>query len=409
MTVAVPEALRPLLAPIDSVHPAPHNPRQGHAVDGIARSLRDLGWHAPVVVREDGELIIGHGRLAAAKQLGLEELPVLVVDDDKGRALVRMVADNRLNEMSDWAEPELAELIDDHDVNDDLLDWKDDLNLDEILDTLDDGEGAGSGGTDPDDTPPVPDTPVTRHGDLWVLGRHRLVCGDSTDKATVRRVLGDATPNLMVTDPPYGVEYDASWREDARLNGAGAARGKVKNDDRADWSEAWAHFPGSVAYVWFGSLSAPVVAKSLERHRFVLRSLIIWGKHRLVISRGHYHWQHEPCWYGVRKGKTASWKGDRKQSTLWDDIEHSASETGHSTQKPVEAMRRPIANHKGDVYEPFSGSGTTIIAAEMERRSAYAIELNPSYVDVAVSRWQDFTGLEAVLADTGETFAERCA
>lgn len=242
-------------------------------------------------------------------------------------------------------------------------------------------------------------------------------------------------PHLMVTDPPYGVEYDASWRDEIKGNRAkGAAKGKVLNDDCADWREAWALFPGDVAYVWHASTFSSVVADSLLSCRFELRGQIIWAKSQLVISRGHYHPQHEPCWYAVKKGKTASWNGGRKKTTLWrhiDDIlrpgeevyvrRESAevlsaisgdestvweiqkplkSETGHSTQKPVECMRRPIENNSrpGDaVYEPFSGSGTTIIAAEQTGRTCYAIELNPAYVDVAVKRWEQFTGQTAVL------------
>ena len=175
----------------------------------------------------------------------------------------------------------------------------------------------------------------------------------------------------MVTDPPYGVEYDPNWRNEAarssegmgnRALGAGAV-GKVMNDGRADWREAWALFPGDVAYVWHAGLYAHIVAESLAACDFVLRSQIIWDKTRLVIGRGDYHWHHEPCSYAVRKGARGHWAGDRKQTTIWP-IVHTKSETGHGTQKPVECMKRPIENNSkpGDaVYEPFSGSGTTII------------------------------------------------
>ena len=168
------------------------------------------------------------------------------------------------------------------------------------------------------------------------------------------------------------------------------------NDDRADWREAWALFPGDVAYVWHGALHASTVAASLEASGFAVRSQIIWDKTRLVIGRGDYHWQHEPAYYAVRKGRKGHWAGDRKQTTVWA-IPHRKSPTGHGTEKPVECMRRPIENNSSPgqaVYEPFSGSGTTIIAAEMTGRSCHAIELDPVYVDVAVTRWQEFTGQE---------------
>jgi DNA modification methylase len=217
----------------------------------------------------------------------------------------------------------------------------------------------------------------------------------------------------MVTDPPYGVEYDADWRNKAkRADGSvigGKAVGQVLNDDKADWREAWALFPGDVAYVWHADRFSHRVAESLEVCDFEMRALIIWGKSQLVIGRGHYHPQHEPCWYAVRKKATGHWAGDRKQTTLWQIAKPQKSETGHSTQKPVECMKKPIENNSSPgqaVYEPFSGSGTTIIAAEQTGRCCYAIELNPAYVDVAVKRWQDFTGQEATLEATSETFGQ---
>ncbi|MFC7544088.1 DNA-methyltransferase [Siccirubricoccus deserti] len=174
---------------------------------------------------------------------------------------------------------------------------------------------------------------------------------------------------------------------------------KVENDHRADWREAWALFPGEVAYVWHGALHATTVAESLTATGFEIRAQVIWAKDRLVLGRGHYHWQHEPCWYAVRG--TEHWSGDRKQTTLWQIASRSQdAETVHGTQKPVECMRRPIVNNSSPgqaVYEPFSGSGTTLIAAEMEGRACHALELSPAYVDVALTRWQAFTGQPAML------------
>lgn len=219
-------------------------------------------------------------------------------------------------------------------------------------------------------------------------------------------VLGNVQPHLLVTDPPYGVSYDPAWRQRFG-DGNDLATGKVLNDDRADWREAWALFPGDVAYIWHGALHATTVAASLEASGFAVRSQIIWDKTRLVIGRGDYHWQHEPAWYAVRKGKTGHWAGDRKQTTVWA-IPHRKSPTGHGTEKPVECMKRPIENNSSPgqaVYEPFCGSGTTIIAAEMTGRVCHAIELDPRYVDVAIRRWQEFTGLDATLDGDGVDFA----
>jgi DNA modification methylase len=188
--------------------------------------------------------------------------------------------------------------------------------------------------------------------------------------------------------------------------------GRFENDDRADWREAWALFPGHIAYVWHGGLHAGVVHESLVAEGFAIRAQIIWVKQHFVFSRGDYHWQHEPCWYAVRG--TGNWTGDRKQTTVWEIPNASAFRgkkddgvTGHGTQKPVECMKRPIENNSSPgqaVYEPFSGSGTTIIAAEMTGRACHAIELNPAYIDVAIQRWQSFTGQQATL--NGKTFDE---
>lgn len=233
-----------------------------------------------------------------------------------------------------------------------------------------------------------------------MLGTHRLLCGDATSEADVARLLGDLRPHLMVTDPPYGVNYDPAWR-----NETGAAKttrtGKVMNDDRADWRAAWALFPGEVAYVWHGALHTGTVAESLLACGFDIRAQIVWAKERLVLSRGHYHWQHEPCWYAV-KGK-GHWSGDRAQSTLWSiPSRDQDAATVHGTQKPVECMRRPMLNNASPgqaIYEPFSGSGTTLIAAETTGRTCLAMELDPAYVDVAVTRWQSFTGKDALRED----------
>ena len=376
----------------------------------IAASIREFGWTNPILVDGDNGIIAGHGRLAAARKLGITEVPVVVLDhltDAQKRALV--IVDNKLALNAGWDFELLASEIeglgsDGFDLS--LLGFNE-AELAALL--AEKTEGL----TDPDDVPEPPADPVSVLGDVWVMGRHRIVCGDSTDADCVAKCLNGVAPHLMVTDPPYGVEYDANWRNEAdRANGkayGASAVGKVLNDDRADWREAWALFPGDVAYVWHDSLQTSIVVDSFAECGFKPRSLIIWAKNVMAISRGDYHWQHEPCWYFVQDGKKGHWHGDRKQTTLWQIDKPQKSETGHSTQKPVECMKRPIENNSSPgqaVYEPFSGSGTTIIAGEMTGRSIHAIELNPAYVDVAVKRWQDFTGQQAIHEATGKTFAE---
>lgn len=377
----------------------------------IAASMQRFGFTIPMLVAEDGTIIAGHGRLIAAQRIGIPEVPVMVARgwSDEDRRLYTL-ADNRLAETSEW-DPETLRL--------EIEELKIEVGADALADIgFSDTEiaelvpgmlnEAGAGLTDPDEVPEPEPVAVSRPGDVWLLGDHRIVCGSSTDPTTVRAVLNGAVPHIMVTDPPYGVNYDPAWREKAGVAGPGIAKGKVLNDDKADWREAWALFPGDVAYVWHAGLFAGVVGESLQATGFKLRSQIMWDKGQLVLSRGDYHWQHEPCWYAVREGKTGHWAGDRKQTTVWQIPKPSRSETGHGTQKPVDCMRRPIENNSkpGDaVYEPFSGSGTTIIAAEMTGRRCHAVELNPVYVDVAVRRWQEFTGRDAVLEASGEAFA----
>ena len=259
--------------------------------------------------------------------------------------------------------------------------------------------------TDPNEVPDLLVEPVSRVGDIWKLGHHRLVCGDCTDERIVQQTLSGVRPHLMVTDPPFGVQYDPKWRVKAGVSSKSNKMGTVLNDDQADWRAAWALFPGEVAYVWCASTFNDVVIASLEACGFQRRSQIIWAKDRFAIGRGNYHWQHEPAWYAV-KGN-AHWHGDRKQTTVWNIPAREDSGHGHSTQKPVECMRRPIINNSSlgqAIYEPFSGSGTTIIAAEMTGRICHAIELNPAYVDTAVRRWQAFTGKPAILDSTGQSF-----
>ena len=394
--------------PLERLIPYARNPRKNAAaVATVAASLKEFGWRQPIVVDEEMVILAGHTRLEAARQLGLATAPVHIARGlTPAQARAYRLMDNRASENAEWDEALLGLELGDlqGDGFDLALTGFDDAELNRLLAGLGDEDDAREG---EDDVPETPADPVSRPGDLWLLGPHRLLCGDSTVATDVERVLGSVTPLLMVSDPPYGVEYDPGWR-----NQAGAARtrrtGKVLNDDRADWREAWALFPGDVAYVWHGALHAATVAESLEAAGFAIRSQIIWAKERLVLSRGDYHWQHEPCWYAVKKAGKGHWAGDRKQTTLWQiSSRDQDADTVHGTQKPVECMRRPILNNSSPgqaVYEPFMGSGTTLIAAETTGRVCLGIELNPAYVDVAVERWQRFTGKAAVLDGADQTF-----
>ena len=374
----------------------------------IAASINEWGWTTPILIDEAGSIIAGHGRVMAARKLGLTDVPVMVASGwSEAQKKAYVLADNQLALNAGWdielLKVEVGDLnLEGFDLS--LIGFDDKLLADLLAEPND-------GLTDPDEVPEAPAVPVTVLGDVWVMGNHRIICGSSTEADTVAKLLGPVKPHLMVTDPPYGVEYDAGWRDGA-LGGktGGRATGAVKNDDKADWREAWALFPGDVAYVWCapGPLQC-IVHDSLMASQIEPKQQIIWAKSQFAIGRGAYHYQHEVCWYAVRSGKVSHYSGDRKQTTLWKIDKPQKSETGHSTQKPIECMQRPIENNSSPgqaIYEPFSGSGTTIIAGETTARHVYAIELNPAYVDVAVVRWQNFTGQQAVHEASGKTFDE---
>jgi DNA modification methylase len=394
-----------------------HSPAQ---IDEIAHSINKFGWTMPILVDEQGQIIAGHGRVLAAAKMGLKTVPVMVAvgwTEQQKRAYT--LADNQIALNADW-NPDLlrAELSELQAMGTPLVDLG--FSIAQIAEYT---APQPVPGIDPEIAPPLPKTPTSRTGDIWLLGRHRLMCGDATSKPDVMAVLGKDKPNLMVVDPPYGVNYDPQIRTAAR------SIGKVENDHQANWQQAWLLFPGNVAYVWGGGLHSSQAASSLESCGFRIRAEIIWVKTHPVMSRGNYHWQHEMAryavkegaedgWrylpehalaaYAVKEGETANWQGDRKQSSVWF-MENIKNETGHSTQKPIEAMRRPILNNSkpGDaVYDPFVGSGTTIIAAEMAARRAIAIEIMPGYVDVTVERWQELMGAKATLQGDGRTFDE---
>lgn len=390
-------------------HPANWRIHPQNQQSALSEVLDKVGWVQDVIVNQrTGFVVDGHLRISLAISKG-EKVPVVYVDLTPEEEALVLASIDPLSAMAGTDSEKLAELVAELTIEPGALA--------DMLGGLDVG-GSKAGLTDDDAVPEPQEAVVTTLGDCWRLGAHRLVCGDSTESEVVQAVLRGDVPFLMVTDPPYGVEYDPKWREDYD-DFKHHAVGKVANDDRVDWTPAFELFPGDVAYVWHAGVFAGDVAASLAAVKFQIRAQIIWRKQHFVFGRGAYHWQHEPCWYAVRKGKQSRWSGDRTQSTIWDvanlnpmggNTEEKA--TGHGTQKPVECMRRPIVNHTkpGDmVYEPFAGSGTTLIACEKEGRICRAIELDPKYCDVIVRRWQEYTGQQAMLDGADRTFNEIAA
>ncbi|AWW32438.1 DNA methylase [Echinicola strongylocentroti] len=247
----------------------------------------------------------------------------------------------------------------------------------------------------------LPKEGVTKEGDLYELVSgsgmvHRIICGDSTRAEVVERLLDGQKPVLVVTDPPYGVNYDPNWRPIA-TKGKIKSTGKVKNDDQADWAATYPLFDAQVMYVWHSAIHSNTVYQNLIDCGYKIISQIIWNKQSPAMSRGDYHWKHEPCWYAVKKGQKHNWQGSRKELSVWDiknlsakSVQEEEGQTGHGTQKPIECMRKPMANNSkiGQIVaDPFLGSGSSLIAAEQLHRILYASELDPRYVDVEVTRW----------------------
>ena len=400
----------------DTLKENPNNPRKHSTaqVEAISSSIRNVGFASPIVCDEEMTILAGHGRYLAAKSLGIPEVPVVILSNlTPTQKRQFLIADNRLLELSSWDKDLLAE------------------NLQAIIE---DGpcDFSAMGFTEFDVMKLVADrTPmfqeddlpeeeeeeraVSHPGDLWILGPHRVLCGDATSEEAVKKVIGGMDPVIMVTDPPYGVRYDPKWRNKYRAPSERV--GTVPNDHRTDWGEAFRLFRGAIAYVWHPSVYTVTSAKGVMDADFEIKQQIIWVKHVHALSRGHYQWKHEPCWYAVRKGGSASWKGGRNQMTVWEiapSRSYDLSEgqkTTHGTQKPVECMRRPIVNHtkNGDVvYDPFLGSGTTLIAAESVGRAVCGLELDPKYVDMIVRRYIAFVGgeKEVLHEETGLPWSE---
>jgi DNA modification methylase len=410
-------------APLDRFVPYPNNARTHpeNEVAALATILKERGFDQPIVVDEAWVILKGHGRLEAAQLAGLKGAPYVQrrgLSEAEKKAI--RIEDNALPLLAGWD----AKLL-----RGDLLELKNEgydlplLGFSEAQLRVF-GVSLGTDGPDPEAVPEPPAVAVTKPGDLWIMGDHRLLCGDSTDGDDVALACGDLNPHLLITDPPYGIDYRPAWRKERidtklKLSQDGkkvmkrnfSASGAVYNDDQADWTVVWQICGCDVAYIWHAGLRSSVVQRSLQQAGYLLRAQIIWNKPHFAMAMGDYHWQHECCFYGVRRGARSHWNGDRKQTTVWDinsnvgftsKTEGKDARTGHGTQKPVECMRRPMVNNTrpGEaVLDPFMGSGTTIIAAEIEKRRAVGLEVDPTYCDLAVRRWETFTGRKAVRAE----------
>lgn len=372
----------------------------------IAASIREFGFLNPIIVDGESGIIAGHGRLMAAQKLGLAEVPVVEAShltEAQKRAYV--IADNRLALDAGWdndmLKVELADLkMDGFDLA--LTGFE----FDELGKLL---AEPTEGLTDEDAVPEAPAVPVTVEGDVWVLGRHRLMCGDSTSIDAVERLCDGQLVDMWLTDPPYNVAYEGKTKDALT----------IKNDKMGDDSfrvflrDAYIAADavmkaGAVFYIWHADSEGYNFRGAAKDAGWTVRQCLIWKKQTMVMGRQDYHWKHEPCLYGWKDGAAHLWATDRKQTTILE-FDRPSRNGEHPTMKPVELFAYQMLNNtKGSdiVLDSFGGSGTTIIAAEKNGRQARLMELDPKYCDVIIKRWQDFTGQQATLEATGQTFDE---
>ena len=374
----------------------------------LAASIREFGFTNPILIDQDSNLIAGHGRLLAARKSKMDQVPAVVVtglDDRKRRALV--IADNKLALNAGWDDDALrVELEDLAGDFGELMGFSED----ELVDLLRSEEGT-EGLTDEDAVPDAPEVPVTVEGDVWVLGRHRLMCGDSTSIDAVEKLMDGAKADQWVTDPPYNVDYEGSDGQ------------KIQNDSMSDgtfrqflvdaFTASFAVMKeGASFYIWHADLEGYNFRGAVLDSGQQIRSCLIWNKPSIVMGRSDYHWKHEPCLYGWKAGAGHLWAADRKQSTVIDFIAKPKKNDLHPTMKPVELIEYLVLNNtKGQdvVLDTFGGSGSTLIACEKTSRDCRMMELDPKYCDVIINRWQEFTGEKATHAESGKTYEELSA
>ena len=360
----------------------------------LAGAIKEFGFTQPITITGENVILAGHARREAAIELGLFTVPVVRrtdLSEAQQRALV--IADNKMHDLGGWDSKGLA-------VELEAL-MAGGIDLATTGFTLETPHLAPLSSGDEDDADDPPEEPISKAGDVWHLGPHRLYVGDSRDPMINAQIM-EAKPKLMVTDPPYGVNYDPAWRNEA-LGMKGGATGKVQNDHEANWQTVWEAFTGDMACVWHAGTHAHEVLQSLTDAGFTTAEQIIWVKGQLVIGRGHYHHIHEPMFIAHRAGKKMPAPRGPGQTTIWS-ISHRRNGSGHGTQKPVEAMRRPMLmfSAPGDVvYDPFMGSGTTIIAAASCGRVGIGCEIDLGYADVIGHRWETYTGGTAKLMRDG--------
>ena len=393
---------------IDALIPYARNSRTHSEaqIAQIAASIQEFGWTNPVLVDGENGIIAGHGRVLAARKLGLSDIPVVELahlTPAQRRAYV--IADNRLAENAGWDFEVLAVEIDE------LRDEGFDLDLlgctpDELNDLIGTDE-LPAGLTDEDEAPDPPAEPATKPGDVWLCGAHRVMCGDSTNMEAVAGLCGPHAADMLLTDPPYNVAYEGKTRDALKIQNDAMGDADFRQFLRDAFVAAGAVMkPGAAFYIWHADSEGYNFRGACLDAGWKVRQCLIWKKHAMVMGRQDYHWIHEPCLYGWKDGAGHLWAADRKQTTVLE-FDRPQRSGEHPTMKPVALFEYQMLNNTkgGDVVlDLFGGSGTTMIAAEKNGRVARLMELDPRYCDVIVRRWQDFTGQKATLEASGEPF-----
>lgn len=378
---------------IEKVKPYDKNPRKNKAaVDYVANSIKEFVFQQPIVVDKDMVVIAGHTRLKAAKKLKLKEVPVVIADNlTEEQVKAYRLADNKTAEKAEWDFDLLTdELLSLQELDFDMEQFGFDFDFSEDEEAVEDDNWEAD----------VPEEPISKRGDIWVLGRHRLMCGDSTDAADVALLMDGNKADMLLTDPPYNVDYTGKARE--------LETRKIENDKMED--SAFQDFltsafenaaenmkAGGVFYIWHADSEGLNFRVACKKAGFQVRQCLIWNKNAMVMGRQDYQWKHEPCLYGWKDGASHLWASDRKQTTVLE-FEKPQKNNLHPTMKPIKLFDYQIKNNtKGDdiVLDLFGGSGTTIMAAEQNGRRGFVMEYDPKFVDVIVDRWEQFTGMKA--------------
>jgi len=386
-------------ADINTIKPYENNPRKlkDSAIDKVAMSLKEYGFRQPIVVDKDRVIVVGHTRYRASKKLGFKEVPITIADNLTPEQInAYRIADNRTAEESEWDSELLKMEIKDLEAKDFKLDLLG-FNEDQLNDMLFEEK---QGLTDEDEVPEAPEEPISKLGDIWKLGNHKLICGDSTILNNYEKLFNENKADLLMTDPPYNVDYEGKTKDKLTI------QNDSKNDDdflqflTDAFNNCAIHLKlGCSFYIFHSDWYGLEFRQSIKNSDLELKQNLIWAKNSMVMGRQDYQWQHEPCLYGWKRGASHSWYSDRKQTTIIKYDRPSKSKL-HPTMKPVGLVEYLIKNSSKQediILDPFLGSGTTLMACEKQGRICYGVELDPKYCDVIIKRWENFTGAKAKL------------